>query len=107
LDIDEVLVCLSRINENNLHTTKHFQLRFNQRKDKIHPDIKGIYTTIINEKPVMISKQDNNKFKLGYELNDDYDLTIVVSINTQRSLSINLVTCYIEGSEKRCRKDGL
>lgn len=106
MDQNEALVCLSQINEKNLHPTKHFKVRFNQRKDKICPDLKGIYTTIINEKPVTISKQDNEKFKLGYELNVDYDLTIIVSINTKKSISINLVTCYVEGSNKRRRKDG-
>lgn len=106
MDLNEALVCLSQINEKNLHPTKHFKVRFNQRKDKIYPDLKGIYTTIINEKPVTISKQDNEKFKLGYELNVDYDLTIIVSINTKKSISINLVTCYVEGSNKRRRKDG-
>lgn len=106
MDLNEALVCLSQINEKNLHRTKHFKIRFDQRKDKICPDLKGICTTIINEKPVAISKQDNEKFKLGYELNDEYDLIIIVSINTKKSISINLVTCYIEGSVKRLRKDG-
>lgn len=106
MDIDEVLVYLSQIDEKNIHETKHFIIRFDQRKDKIGLDLKGMYTQIINEKPVTISKQDKMKFKLGYELNNDYDLIIIISINTHQSIIINLVTCYIEMSNNRRRIDG-
>ncbi|MBW6471108.1 MAG: hypothetical protein K0A90_07805 [Methanosarcinaceae archaeon] len=106
MDIDEVLVYLSQIDINNLHATKHFKVKFDMRKDKIGPDLNDMYTTIINEKPVAILKQDHEKFKLGYELNDDYDLIIIISINTKQSISIKLVTTFIEKSAKRRRIDG-
>jgi len=105
VDIDDALVYLSKIDESNIHTTKHFNLRVQHRNKHIPQDMNELFSKILNEKPVSISKQDDYKFKLGYELNKDYDLTIIVSINTQKSLTINLVTCYIEQSKKRMRKD--
>ena len=105
MDIDDVLVILSKIDKSNIHKTEHFNLRVQHRKKHIPQDINELYSKILNEKPVSISKQDENKFKLGYELNEDYDLTIILSIKTRKSLTINLVTCYIEQSKKRMRKD--
>ena len=58
--------------------------------DDIHPDINGIYAIILNEKPVAISKQDETKFKICYELDNDYDLTIIISIISHNSLTVNL-----------------
>ncbi|MCG7847630.1 MAG: hypothetical protein MIO93_00420 [ANME-2 cluster archaeon] len=106
MDIDDALVYLSKINKSNIHKTEHFNLRVQHRKKHIPHDTNELYSIILNEKPVSISKQDDSKFKLGYELNEDYDLTIIVSIKTQKSLTINLVTCYIEQAKKRMRKDG-
>ncbi|HUV82649.1 MAG TPA: hypothetical protein VMW53_06200 [archaeon] len=105
MDIDDALVCLSKIDKSNIHKTEHFDLRVQHRKKHIPQDTNELYSKILNEKPVSISKQDDNKFKLGYESNEDHDLIIIVSIKTQKSLTINLVTCYIEQSKKRRRKD--
>ena len=106
MDIDKALVHLSEINKSNINTTKHFNTRFAQRKQQIPLNLNDIHTKIINEKPVAITKQNSTKFKLCYELSSDYDLTIIISVNTKKSLIINLVTCYIEKANKRWRKDG-
>lgn len=105
MDIYDALVCLSKIDKSSIHKSLHFDIRFQHRKKHIPQDINELYSKILNEKPVSISKQDDNKFKLGYELSEDYDLTIILSIKTQKSLTINLVTYYIEQSKKRMRKD--
>ena len=105
MDIDYILDRLLHISESNLYATKHFQKRVDQRKNNIHPDINGIYATILNEKPIAISKQDETKFKISYELDNDYDLTIIISIISRNSLTVNLVTSYIEKSIQRRRKD--
>lgn len=103
MDIDEALSCILNLNASNLYSTEHFVKRVNERKSHIHPDINGLYETLLNKKPVTISKQDDNKFKLHYELTDDYDLTIIVSIRENEI--VNLITAFIEKSEKRRRKD--
>ena len=79
MDIDVVLNRLSEISASDIHSTKHFEIRFNQRKNALVPDINSIYSKILKDKPVGISKQDDTKFKLLYELDDDYDLAITIS----------------------------
>ena len=103
MDIDDVLVCLSQIDMTDLHKTIHFGKRVNQRKDNIQLKLNSIDETIINEKPVCISKQDDTKFRLCYELDKNYGLIIVLNIKTPKPLIINLVTCYKEDSKKRRR----
>jgi len=61
---------------------------------------------ILKKKPVEISKQDDQKFKLCYELENDHDLIIVISVINSKPLTINLVTSYIRSSNRRRRKDG-
>lgn len=103
MNIDDVLVYLSKIDESNIHKTEHFDIRAQHRKKHVMQDTPS--DKILNEKPVSISKQDHNKFKVGYELNEKYDLIIIVSIDIQKSLTLNLVTYYIEQTKKRLRKD--
>lgn len=103
LDIDDALVCLSRIEKCDLHKTIHFEKRVHQREDHICLDIDNIDEKIINEKPVAISKQNDTKFKVCYELDNDYDLIIIINIQNQKPSTINLVTCYKEESKKRRR----
>lgn len=105
MDIDYILKCLSEINESNLYLTKHFEIKLRQRKNDLVPDINSIYSKILNEKPVSIAKQNETKFKLLYILNDDYDLAIIISSSTHNPISFNLVTHFIENSDKRKRED--
>jgi len=105
LDIDYVLKCLSEINENDLHSTKHFEIRVNQRKNDLVPGVISIYSKILKEKPVSIAKQNDRTFKLLYNLNDDNDLAIIISIGNNNPISFNLVTCFIEGNYKRLREE--
>ncbi len=104
MDIDYVLNCLSKITVSDLHSKKHFEIRVNQRK-KIVPDVKSIYSILLNDKPVSIAKQHETKFKLLYKLDDDKDLAIIISIRTNNPISFNLVTCFIENSNNRKREE--
>ncbi len=69
------------------------------------PDVNSIRSIILKDKPVGILKQDETKFKIIYKLNDDYDLTIIISSKTLNPISFNLVTGFIEKSNKRLRED--
>lgn len=60
---------------------------------------------ILADKPVGISKQNETKFKIIYKLDDDYDLTVIISIRTLNPITFNLVTLIIENSSKRKRED--
>lgn len=105
LDIDYILNCLSKIKASDLYSTTHFEVRIRQRKNNILSDVNSIYSIILKDKPVEISKQDETKFKLKYNIDTDYDLTIVISSRTLNPISFNLVTCIIENSDKRLRED--
>lgn len=105
MDIGYILDCLLKLKESDLYSTAHFELRVRQRTNNILSDVNGICSIILKDKPVAISKQDETKFKLKYNLNDDYDLTIIISNRTLNPISFNLVTCFIEDSNKRLRED--
>jgi len=74
LDIVNILDCLLKLKESDLYSTAHFELRVRQRTNNILTDVNGIVSIILNDKPVGISKQDETKFKLKYNLNADYDI---------------------------------
>ena len=71
LDIRTVLDYLSKIDINNHHSTDHFMIRVDERKSDIYPDLNGIIKIILNETPLGILKQSEDKFKLSYNLNKD------------------------------------
>lgn len=105
LDIDKALECLSKISVSNLHLTDHFKLRSNQRKNDLIQDVENIPSIILKNKPVSISKQNDTTFKLLYELDNDYDLTIVISIRIDNPVLFNLITCFKVTSHKRKREE--
>ncbi len=105
LDIDKVLEYLSKISASNLNLTDHFKLRAGQRRNDLIQYVENIYSIILKNKPVGISKQNDTTFKLLYELDNDYDLTIVISIRTANPISLNLITCFKVTSQKRKREE--
>lgn len=104
MDIRTVLDYLSKIDINNLHSTDHFMIRVDERKSDIYPDLNGIIKIILNETPLGILKQSEDKFKLIYNLNKDYDYIIIISVKKTNPLRINLVSCFPEESRRRRRE---
>ncbi|ACV25375.1 hypothetical protein QIT38_gp35 [Methanocaldococcus fervens tailed virus 1] len=104
MDIDEVIEILSEIEEENITITNHFIERCESRKDKL-PNISKIKNMLLTQKPVGILKQSGNKFRLYYELDEKYDLIIVISVWNTNPIEINLVTTYPQEKKKRERKD--
>lgn len=96
---------MSEISASDLYSSQHFELRVRQRKTKMFPDVTSIISIILTDKPVGISKQNETKFKIIYKLDDDYDLTVIISIRTLNPITFNLVTSIIENSSKRIRED--
>jgi len=74
LDIDYVLKSLLEIHESDLYSTIHLDIRINQRKNKFISDVNSIRSIILNNKPVSIIKENDIKFQLLYELDNDNDL---------------------------------
>jgi hypothetical protein len=71
----------------------------------IYPDAKGIIEIILNETPLGILKQSEEKFKLIYPLNDNDDYIIIMSVKKIDPLRINLISCFPEETKKRRRED--
>ncbi len=105
MDIDYILKCLSKVSASDLHSTKHFELRVQLRRNNIISDVDSIRSIILKDKPVGILKQTETKFKLIYKLDDEYDLTIIISSTSLIPISFNLVTIFIEKATKRLRED--
>ncbi|KAB2940463.1 MAG: hypothetical protein OIN90_03920 [Candidatus Methanoperedens sp.] len=107
MDIDNILECLTKITIDDLHSTSHFDIRVTQRKNNLIQDANSIKLIILKDKPLGILKQDDKKFKLLYKLNDDYDLVVIISSssNNPNLNSFNLVTYFIETSNKRKREE--
>ncbi len=76
-------------------------IRVDERKSDIYPDLNGIIKIILNEIPLGILKQSEDKFKLIYNLNNDYDYIIIISVKRTNPLRINLVSCFPEESRRR------
>lgn len=105
MDIGTILEYISKIDISNLHFTYHLTLKADERKSDIYPDLNGIIQIILNDTPVGILKQTEEKFKLIYNLNDDDDFIIIISVKRTDPLRINVVTCFPEESKKRRRED--
>ena len=96
MDIGTVLEYISKIDMSNLHLTEHFMLRANERKSDIFPDANGIIEIILNETPLGILKQSEEKFKLVYPFNNDNDYIVIISVKRADPLRINLISCFPE-----------
>ncbi len=105
MDIVTVLDYISKIDMSNLYLTEHFIIRANERKSDIYPDAKGIIEIILNETPLGILKQSEEKFKLIYPLNNDDDYIVIMSVKKINPLRINLISCFPEDAKKRRRDD--
>jgi hypothetical protein len=105
VDIGTVLEYISKIDISNLYFSDHLILKADERKSDIYPDLNGIIQIILNDTPVGILKQTEEKFKLIYNLNNDKDFIIIISVKRIDPLRINLVTCFPEEAKKRRRED--
>lgn len=68
------------------------------------PDIDGIHKMLISSDPVAISNQEGEKFEILFNLNEDYDLALVVSVkDTNPEIIIRLITCYKKERKRRVK----
>jgi hypothetical protein len=94
---------LSVITIDGIHETTHFRKRIIGRFGEEF--ITDVYKIIFNCTPVGILKQDEQKFKVLYPYNEDYDLIIIYSVKEIEPIIYSLVTCFKEASKKRVRVD--
>lgn len=94
---------LSVITVDGIHETTHFRKRIIGRFGEEF--IEEVYRIIFDFTPVGILKQDEQKFKVLYQYNQDYDLIIIFSVKETDPMKYSLVTCFKEASKKRVRID--
>ena len=100
--IEDVINILKNIDENNLIKTKHFIAQHNERL----PELDVIGDFILKKEFAGILKQDTNKFKIYYEIDEKHDLIVILCIkSTNPDIKISLITCFEQSSDRRVRKD--
>ncbi|UUX91787.1 hypothetical protein [Methanoplanus endosymbiosus] len=106
MNILELLQYISSLKKGNLYVSRHFKIRYEERKDSLMPEIDDFCNLLNIAVPVEISQQDLQKFKVIYNLNEEYDLVLIISVKWINSeIIINLITCYRQSTGKRVRKD--
>jgi len=103
MDIDNVLNCMINAKKDNFKETEHFKIKLKRRRDKL-PNHGELISTLEGTKPVGILKQNEEKFKLYYELDERYDIVIIISVKSVEPISINLITTFPEKRSKRERE---
>lgn len=94
---------LSAITVDSIYETVHFRKRIISRFGEAF--IEEVYKIIFDRTPVGILQQDEQKFKVLYPYNKDYDLIIIFSVKEIKPIKYSLVTCFKEASKKRVRAD--
>jgi hypothetical protein len=85
----------------NLTATHHFVEMLELRQNRIVPDIDGIHTLMATQEPVYIEEQTDDKFKLFYSVDVEYDLIIVISCKNFSPYNINLITVHQQEAKRR------
>jgi len=103
MEIDEVLNRIICAKKDNFNSTAHFNIKLERRKNKL-PNYDKFVDMLESIKPIGIIKQNNEKFKIYYELDEKYDMVVILSIKSIKPLSINLITIFPEKRSKRERE---
>ncbi|WP_319642217.1 hypothetical protein [Methanovulcanius yangii] len=68
------------------------------------PDIDGMYELLRSGDPVSITNQEEDKFVILFNLNENYDLVMVVGVDdTNPEIILRLITCYKQERSRRVR----
>ena len=106
MKIVELLKNLPNLKREKLIITRHFKVRHDERKDDLMPGIDEIYNKLVIDDPVEISWQGHQKFKILYNLNEHYDLTLLISVkNISPDIEISLITCYKKTITRRVKEE--
>ncbi|WP_062397223.1 hypothetical protein [Methanogenium cariaci] len=104
MNLSILLQSLSKLKSENIRSSSHFKIRLEERKDDSMPDIDGIHKMLMGSDPVAISNQEDEKFEILFNLNENYDLTLVVSVkSTNPEIIISLITCYKKDRKRRVK----
>lgn len=99
MSIIDIVMCHAK--DYKLVTTQHFIQMLKLRKNDIVPDINGIHALMSTQKPVHVEEQIDDKFKLYYSIDVEYDLIIVISRTRFSPEKINLITVHQQEAKRR------
>lgn len=94
---------LSTVTVDSIYETNHYRERVRLRFEEEFA--KEVYNFIFECVPVAIIQQSEQKFKVSYQYDIDYDLTIVCGIKEGNPLKLSLISCYKVASKRRLRED--
>lgn len=92
MNIQIFLQSILKLKPENIKCTKHFVVRHKERKDSLMPEIDDIRHMLVSNSPVAISEQGEDKFEILFNLNEKYDLALVLSV---KSSSPEIVINYM------------
>lgn len=97
---------MSHAKDYKLVLTRHYLEMLELRQSNIVPDNDGIHTLMSIQKPVFIEEQMDDKFKLYYNIDVEYDLIIVISRKSFSPEKITLITVHQQEAKRRPSKNG-
>lgn len=109
---DEIHKLLSIIDEKNIEFKFHFLDRLIKRAqlcDIMPQDLTDFKKILLNSYPVYIDYQENNEpkteneYRVFYNINEKYDLVVVLSLVKSVPMKIKFITVYPQHANRRSK----
>jgi hypothetical protein len=113
LTADELFKLLSTTTEDNIEYKLHFLKRLTDRAqicDIIPEDLTEFKKILLNSFPVYIDYQednelkDENEYKVFYNINEKYDIVVVLSLIYSNPTKIKIITVYPFHAKRRLKQ---
>lgn len=114
LTAEEIYKLLSTTDEKNTEYKSHFLYRLIKRAqicDSMPQNLTEIQKILLNRCPVYIDSQENNElkneneYKVFYNINEKYDIVIVLSLIYSSPVKIKFITVYPQHANRRSKMD--
>jgi len=99
MNTEEIFKCLSSKKESDLIFTKHFIDRYHERINEV-PNIKVIANMLLTCSPNFSEPEEEDKYKLYYNLTEESDLIIIIVL----AKNPRLLTLYSQPTYRRSQK---
>jgi len=114
LTAEEIYKLLSTTDEKNTEYKSHFLNRLIKRAqlcDSMPQDLTEVQKILLNRCPIYIDYQENNElkneneYKVFYNINEKYDIVIVLSLIHSTPIKIKFITVYPQHANRRSKTD--
>jgi hypothetical protein len=99
MNTEEIFKCLSSKKESDLIFAKHFIDRYHERINEV-PNIKVIANMLLTCSPNFSEPEEEDKYKLYYNLTEESDLIIIIVL----AKNPRLLTLYSQPTYRRSQK---